>query len=136
MWFFHQKCGTGCLGGEVCKGQGGLSVCNSQGISAELQGKTPAWLRRGHQGVHWAKAWQACVGCMIVLTSSNGRQLLLIGLVPWPLCELHVQPLPAEPSLRSDFTPCTMQVTGSEADKLAKHSVSEQHFLPQVQKDK
>lgn len=69
-----------------------------------------------------------------MLASSNGRHLLLIGLVAQPLCALHIQPLPTEPSLRSDFPPFTVQVTGPEAANLAKHSVSEQHLLPQVQK--
>jgi len=41
---------------EVCKGEEGLSVCNGQGISVEVQGKTPAWLRRQHETVRGAKA--------------------------------------------------------------------------------
>lgn len=82
------------------------------------------------------KGLRTGVECMNVLASSNGRHLLLTGLVAQPLCELQVQPLPREPALQSDFPPFTVQATGSEAAKLAKHSASEQHLLPQVQKDK
>lgn len=74
--------------------------------------------------------------CMIVLASSNGRPLLLRGLVPQLLCKLHIQPLSSRAFSRSDCPPSTVQVTGSEAAKLSKHSASEQHLLPWVQKVK
>jgi len=70
---------------------------------------------------------------MIVLASGNGGHLLLMGLVAQLPRELYVQPLPTEPSLRSDFPPVTVQATGSEAAKLTKHRASEQHLLPWVQ---
>lgn len=49
---FYPKCSTGCLGGEVNKSQRILSVYNGQGISVELQGKIPAWLKRACHAVH------------------------------------------------------------------------------------
>lgn len=79
------------------------------------------------------KGLQACVKCMILLASSNGGHFLLIGSIAQPLCELCGQPPPADPSLKPDFPPFTVQVTGYEAAKVAKHSASEQHLLPWVQ---
>lgn len=58
------------------------------------------------------------VESLLTLASSNSRHLLLIGLVAQPLCELQVQSPPSEPSLRADFPPFTVQVTGSSSQDL------------------
>lgn len=68
--------------------------------------------------------------------SSNGRHQLPTGLAAQPLCKLHVQPQPGEPSPWSDLSSFTLKVSGSGAAKLAKHTVPEQHLVLWVQKDK
>lgn len=118
---------TGCLGGEVCKGQGDLSRAAREDPSTAQERMPDCSLGKG--------LW-ACVESMFMLAYSDGRDLLPIGLVAQPLCELHIQPLPTEPALRSDLPPFTVQMPGPETATLAKHSASEQHLLPWVQKVK